>query len=275
MATINMHVKCEIEIPKQTWLMLRKPCRLQTDGRTDGPTDGRTDKVNPVYPPSNFVGRGYKDETFVRPSHLYNGNTYTGKMASLYWDCPWAWSQYKDHLSRYRDSYYKDETIFRPSNLYNGNPYIGKMTSLYWDSPQIAGTLLNSLNVVSIIGNIYWIPWRTAVCLNILLNLLWESCPLKLYLCSISNKLVMGYCFAANRSLNVQRFWNFAINFNVIQIFKRLDWNYTYADHCCFLWRPWRTVGRETRVHFHAVHSRFSPKYLEYTASPARTKYRA
>ena len=57
MATINMHLKFEIEIPKQTWLMLRKPCRLQTDGRTDG----RTDKVNPVYSPSNFVGRGYKD----------------------------------------------------------------------------------------------------------------------------------------------------------------------------------------------------------------------
>ena len=37
--------------------MLRKPCRLQTDGQTDG----RTDKVNPVYPPSNFVGRGYND----------------------------------------------------------------------------------------------------------------------------------------------------------------------------------------------------------------------
>ena len=62
MATINMHMKfeieipketCEIEIPKETWLMLRKPCRLQTDGRTDG----RTDKVNP-----NFVGRGYKNE---------------------------------------------------------------------------------------------------------------------------------------------------------------------------------------------------------------------
>ena len=57
MATINMHMKFEIEIPKQTWLMLRKPCRLQTDRRTDG----QTDKVNPVYPPSNFVGRGYKD----------------------------------------------------------------------------------------------------------------------------------------------------------------------------------------------------------------------
>ena len=57
MATINMHMKFEIEIPKQTWLILRKPCRLQTDGQTDG----RTDKVNPVYPPSNFVGRGYND----------------------------------------------------------------------------------------------------------------------------------------------------------------------------------------------------------------------
>ena len=59
MATINMHMKFEIEIPKQTWLMLRKPCRLQTDGQTGGRTDGRTDKVNPVYPPpSNFVGGG-------------------------------------------------------------------------------------------------------------------------------------------------------------------------------------------------------------------------
>ena len=33
MATIKMHMKFEIEIPKQTWLLLRKPCRLQTDGR--------------------------------------------------------------------------------------------------------------------------------------------------------------------------------------------------------------------------------------------------
>ena len=32
----------------------------QTDGQTDGRTDGQMDKVNPVYPPSNFVGRGYK-----------------------------------------------------------------------------------------------------------------------------------------------------------------------------------------------------------------------
>ena len=54
MATINMHMKFEIAIPKQTWLMLRKQCRLQTDGQTD--------KVNPVYPPSNFVGRGYNNK---------------------------------------------------------------------------------------------------------------------------------------------------------------------------------------------------------------------
>ena len=36
MATINMHMKIEIEILKQTWLMLRKPCRLEMDGRTNG-----------------------------------------------------------------------------------------------------------------------------------------------------------------------------------------------------------------------------------------------
>ena len=41
MTIINMHMKFEIVIPKQTWLMLRKPCRLQTDGRTDGRTDGQ------------------------------------------------------------------------------------------------------------------------------------------------------------------------------------------------------------------------------------------
>ena len=32
----------------------------ETMSSTDRRTDGRTDKVNPVYPPSNFVGRGYK-----------------------------------------------------------------------------------------------------------------------------------------------------------------------------------------------------------------------
>ena len=60
MAIINMNMKFEIEIPKETWLMLWKPCRLQTDGRMDR----RTDKVNPVYPPSNFVGRRHNNHTW-------------------------------------------------------------------------------------------------------------------------------------------------------------------------------------------------------------------
>ena len=54
MAKNNMHIKFEIEISKQTWVMLRKPYHLQMDRQTDR----RTDKVNPVYPPTNFVGRG-------------------------------------------------------------------------------------------------------------------------------------------------------------------------------------------------------------------------
>ena len=56
MATIYMHIKFEIEIPKQTWLMLRKQCRLQTGGRMDGQTDGQGESSVPPY---NFVGRGY------------------------------------------------------------------------------------------------------------------------------------------------------------------------------------------------------------------------
>ena len=47
-----MYMKFEIEIPKQTLLMLRKPCRLQTDERTDG-------KGESSIPRSNFIGRGY------------------------------------------------------------------------------------------------------------------------------------------------------------------------------------------------------------------------
>ena len=55
MATINMHMKFEIEIPKAN--LTYAP---ETMSSTDRRTDGQTDKVNPVYPPSNFVGRGYK-----------------------------------------------------------------------------------------------------------------------------------------------------------------------------------------------------------------------
>ena len=56
MATINMHMKLETEIPKQTLFMLRKPCRLRMDGRTDGQGESSI-------PPSNFVGRGYNKVT--------------------------------------------------------------------------------------------------------------------------------------------------------------------------------------------------------------------
>ena len=55
MAPINMHMKFEIEIPKQTWLMLRKPCRLQTDGRTDGRMDGQGESR--ILPPTS-LGEG-------------------------------------------------------------------------------------------------------------------------------------------------------------------------------------------------------------------------
>ena len=66
MATNNIYMKFEIEIPKQTQFMLWKPCRLQTDGRTDGQGEFT------IPPPSNFVGRGYK---------------YTTNGSSVYLDC--------------------------------------------------------------------------------------------------------------------------------------------------------------------------------------------
>ena len=86
MATINMHMKFEIEIPRETWLMLRKPCRLQTDGRTDGQDES---SIPPPPPPSNFVGRGIINieskrvswgisvewEVYVEPKHAKQYNT--------------------------------------------------------------------------------------------------------------------------------------------------------------------------------------------------------
>ena len=57
MRIAHIHIKFEIEIPKQIWVMLRKPFRLRTYVRMDG----WTDEVNPVYPPTNFVGQGYKN----------------------------------------------------------------------------------------------------------------------------------------------------------------------------------------------------------------------
>ena len=51
MATNYMHMKFQIKIPKQTWVTLRKPCRLQTDGQTDRQTDGQGDSSIPPHPP--------------------------------------------------------------------------------------------------------------------------------------------------------------------------------------------------------------------------------
>ena len=66
MSTINMHMKFEIEIPKETRLMLRKPCRLQTDGRTDGQTD-RQGESN--IPPPTSLGVGIIRQT-LRPNNV-------------------------------------------------------------------------------------------------------------------------------------------------------------------------------------------------------------
>ena len=55
MATSNMHIKFQIEILQQTWVTLRKPCRLQTDGRTDRQTYRRT-RWFQYTPPTSFDG---------------------------------------------------------------------------------------------------------------------------------------------------------------------------------------------------------------------------
>ena len=73
MATINMHMKFKIEIPKQTWLMLRKPCRLQTDGQTDGRTDGQGESSippPPPPPPPTSLGGGIKINQFHRSQNV-------------------------------------------------------------------------------------------------------------------------------------------------------------------------------------------------------------
>ena len=52
----------------------------------------------------------------VRQSHLYNGNSYTGKTTSLIWN--------------------RHPEFQNPSYPYNGNSYTGKTTSLYWNKHQ-------------------------------------------------------------------------------------------------------------------------------------------
>ena len=54
-----------------------------------------------------------------------------GLILQLYrpWHC--ALFQYKDYISRYKDSHNKDKMAIKPSYLYDGNPYAGKASFLY------------------------------------------------------------------------------------------------------------------------------------------------
>ena len=45
MTTINMHMKFEIEIPKQTWLTSRKPCHLQSPETEKS----KINRLQPIY----------------------------------------------------------------------------------------------------------------------------------------------------------------------------------------------------------------------------------
>ena len=76
MATNNMRMKLEIEIPKQTWVTLRKPCRLQTDGQTD--------KVIPVYSILRWAGGG-----------------------------GWGWYKYTESSTYWQFFYYRPPSKFR------------------------------------------------------------------------------------------------------------------------------------------------------------------
>ena len=73
--------------------------------QTDGQTDRRTDKVNPVYPPSNFVGRGYKYASLIA------GNTNLWSLLSWWWI---ALSMLHIHL-RWR-LYWSSKTLFHTSH---------------------------------------------------------------------------------------------------------------------------------------------------------------
>ena len=68
MATINMHMKFEIEIQNETWLMLRKPCCLQTDGRRDGQMDGQGESSESSKP--DFIGRVYNNNNNNNNRHI-------------------------------------------------------------------------------------------------------------------------------------------------------------------------------------------------------------
>ena len=45
-----------------------------------------TPRFNTKTPSNQYRDSHYNDETAVKPSYIYNGNPYTGKRVSLYWN---------------------------------------------------------------------------------------------------------------------------------------------------------------------------------------------
>ena len=59
--------------------------------QTDRRTDGRTDKVNPVYPPSNFVGRGYNESFISESAWEFSARDVSAKDSR---SSVWCWKEY-------------------------------------------------------------------------------------------------------------------------------------------------------------------------------------
>ena len=83
--------------------------------QTDGQTDRRTGWIQ-YTPPSNFVGRGYKNPK----------NDYMHDMGSTDPSLPGKYINIKNVVLPVLESHHKDKTVSRPSYLHNGNPYIVK-----------------------------------------------------------------------------------------------------------------------------------------------------
>ena len=123
--------------------------------QTDGRTDGRTDKVNPVYPPSNFVGRGYNKTT-----HFWWWFTKCEYMCPIYWiymSRVFIWGKRSQNSKKNQLSKNQGPVSIKKvfpyiegrSSLYNGNSYIVisrlglspaafELRLMGWESPNIS-----------------------------------------------------------------------------------------------------------------------------------------
>ena len=81
-----------------------------------------------------------KGKAVVRPSYLYNGNSYTGKTTSILRWAPGPWFNIKMLSYQYRGSHCGDKTVVRSSYHHNGISYTGKISSLYWIRPLVSIT---------------------------------------------------------------------------------------------------------------------------------------